>query len=159
VDVRRLPLAAKVALAVGSVGLLGALATDAIAVAGRHVRIPLLGSVELVQAFVVIAASAAMVAATLAGGHAVVRIVTDRAPPPVRRILERAADLTGALFFGVLGAGSAWIMWDLRAGAESTELLEIPVGALRALWLISALVATGVFLRRAIRPRSEAPER
>src|SRR5690606_10682566 len=111
-DLERLPLAAKVVLGVGAVGLLGALGTDALAVAGRHLRVPLLGAVELVQAFVVIAASAAMLAATLARSHAAVRLVADRTPPPVRDLLARMADLAGAAFFAVLAAGSAWIMWD-----------------------------------------------
>ena len=55
----------RVAFVVGSMGLLGAMSADALAVLGRHVGLPLLGSIEIVQACVVLVASAAMIGATL----------------------------------------------------------------------------------------------
>ena len=51
-------------LAVGSAGLLAAMTTDALAVAGRHAGIRLLGSIEIVQACIVVVATSAIVLTT-----------------------------------------------------------------------------------------------
>lgn len=140
----------RIVFVMGSLGLAGALVTDSVAVAGRHLQIPLLGSVELVQAFVVIAASAAMLAATLSGDHASVRVLTERMSETWRGRFDRIAAMAGALLFAALAVGSAWIMWDLRDGAEETELLRIPLVWLRAFWLVSAMACCGMFAARAL---------
>jgi hypothetical protein len=45
--------------------LLVAMATDTMAMLGRHLRLPLLGSIEIVQAAVLVAASGALLLATI----------------------------------------------------------------------------------------------
>ena len=142
--------------ALGAIGLIGAVATDSAAVIGRHLRAPLLGSVEIVQALVVLAASAAIVAATLADEHASVRLLTERAPLWLQRTLDRIANIACALFFALLAVGSTWLMWDLRDGAEQTELLHIPLFWLRAFWLVCALTCCGAFIARAVSPKRGA---
>jgi TRAP-type C4-dicarboxylate transport system permease small subunit len=140
--------AARAVLVLGGVGLLGAMATDSLAVIGRRLQLPVVGSVELVQAFVVLAASASIVLATLAHEHASVRVLFDRAPRRLRDGLRRVGDLLGACFFSALSAGSAWILWELRDGAEVTEVLGLPVMALRAVWLVSTLIVAAVYAAR-----------
>lgn len=133
-------------LMLGSVALLVAMASDAAAVAGRHIGVPFLGSIELVQACIVLAASSAMVAATVGGGHAVVHIVIERVGPRWRRALAVIANLTSAAVFAALAAGSIWLTADLWRGKEQTELLDLPILPLRLFWCASALVIAFVFL-------------
>jgi hypothetical protein len=62
----------------GAAALLFAMAVEAIAVLGRHIGVPLWGSIELVQVGILVASSTALLSATLANKHARVRILTDR---------------------------------------------------------------------------------
>ena len=66
---------------VGSAGLLCMMLVEAAAVIGRHLGMPLMGALEIVQAAIVPAACAAMLIATLRGAHAAVHLVTERLPP------------------------------------------------------------------------------
>ena len=142
---------------IGAAGLLIAMATDAIAVVGRHVRLPLLGSIEIVQACIVMAASAAMVGATVAKGHAAVHILIERVPPLWANLLERLSNLVGALVAAALFVGSIWIVIDLWDGAERTELLSIPLMPLRLFWCASAALMAIIFLARALAPKAASP--
>jgi TRAP-type C4-dicarboxylate transport system permease small subunit len=139
---------------VGSLGLLVATAADAIAVAGRHSGIHLLGSIEVVQSAVVLVASSAMVAATIVGTHASVHILTERLTAGAGRRLARIAASLSALFFALLAVGSAWVASELWSGFEQTELLGISLRWLRALWIAAALLIVFLFLRAATRRES-----
>lgn len=141
----------RIALATGSIALLLAMATDAIAVAGRHLGVALLGSIEIVQACIVVAATSALVAATMLGAHARVHILLEKVRPATGRALDRGADLTSALLFLWLGAGSAWLASDLWNGVEITEILHIPLRWLRLTWIVGALLIAGLFAARAVR--------
>jgi TRAP-type C4-dicarboxylate transport system permease small subunit len=145
-------LLSRICFWVGAAGLLIAMAVDALAVVGRHARVPLLGSIEIVQACIVVAASAAMVGATLSRGHAAVHILLERIPFAARRALERFADLMGAVTAALLFAGSIWIVADLWGGHEHTEILRMPVKPLRLFWCASALLMAVLFLVRALAP-------
>ena len=140
----------RLAFLVGSVGLLGATATDAIAVLGRHTGFALLGSIEIVQVAVVLAASSAMIGATLQRSHASVHIVTERMRPPVQRRLARVAAMLGALLFLLIALGSAWVAADLWNGFERTELLGLPLRWFRLLWIVAALLIAVLFARQAV---------
>src|SRR5271170_6230492 len=74
---------------IGAAGLLIAIAADALAVLGRHTGIPLLGSIEIMQAAILLASSAAIVLATAAKRHAVVHLLVDRLSAPARIAMER----------------------------------------------------------------------
>ncbi|MBU6267888.1 MAG: TRAP transporter small permease [Sphingomonadales bacterium] len=141
---------ADIAYALGALGLLGATAADALAVAGRHTGLHLLGSIELVQAMMIVLGAAAMLIATLTGNHASVHIVTGRLSPPLRARLARLAALAGAAVFLILAAGSAWVARDLWSGFEQTELLHIPLRWLRLLWIGFALLIALRFARNAL---------
>lgn len=145
---------------VGAVGLLIAMTVDALAVVGRHAKLPFLGSIEIVQACIVVAASAAMVGCTVARGHAAVHILLERISPAAKALLERLADLLGAITAVLLFIGSIWIVSDLWNGHEHTELLKMPLKPLRLFWCGSVLLMAVLFLVRvfAKKPRSEAED-
>jgi TRAP-type C4-dicarboxylate transport system permease small subunit len=139
----------------GAIGLLLAMAFDAAAVVGRHAGLPFLGSIELVQACVVVVASSALVGATLGRSHASVHILSERLAPAPRARLRRVSDGLSALFFAALAAGSWWIAADMWAGSETTELLGLPIKPLRVFFLASSILIASSFLGSAFARRSE----
>jgi len=141
----------RAAYALGGAGLLAATATDAIAVAGRHTGLHLLGSIELVQAAVVLLTTSAMLITTICAGHASVHIVAERLSPGAAARLGRAASFVSGLTFLALAVGSAWVANDLWNGFEQTELLHIPLRWLRAIWVIFALLISARFFLYAFR--------
>lgn len=139
---------------IGAAALLFAMAADAIAVVGRHVGAPLLGSIELVQAAMLLAASTAMVSATMADKHAVVHLLIDRLSPAARAALARVHSALCAVFFMALAVGSTWVAYDLRDGHEESELLHIPYAPLR---IVSILAVAGVVLIYVMRAAGKRP--
>ena len=140
----------------GAAALLFAVAVDAIAVIGRHIGKPLLGSIELMQAAILIAASAAIVSATLVDKHAVVHLLIDRLSPRARLIMDRVHAVLCAMFFTALAAGSIWIALDLRGGNEESELLRIPYAPLRVVSIVSVLAVALIYASRIARRRRES---
>jgi TRAP-type transport system small permease protein len=126
---------ARFAYVLGSAGLIMATASDAFAVAGRHLGFRFIGAIELVQASVVLLACAAML------------VVTARLRPTVRLRLGRIVAMVCAAVFVALAAGSAWILVELWYGFEQTELLHLPLRWLRLLWVVFALLIAFEFLR------------
>lgn len=137
--------------AVGAGALLFAMATDAIAVIGRHAGFSFLGAIELFQIFAVVATSVAIVLATLSQRHAAVHILTEYVSPPTKLWLDRAGLAAGALSFALLCAGSIWVATDLWDTHEMTELLGIPLRWFRLVWIFSAGAVTLLFLRSLVR--------
>lgn len=140
----------------GSAGLLLSMCVDAAAVLGRHLGLPLLGSIELVQACVVLMGSSALVGTTLSGRHASVHLLTEHLSPRPRRALLRATHLLSALFFLLLATGSLVVMHDLWDGDERSELLALPYAPLRAFFAISLLLVVALFVRAALVRRARA---
>jgi len=127
--------------------LLLAMATDTLAMLGRHLHLPLLGSIEIVQAAVLIAAAGALLIATIFDSHARVHLL-QRLPTRVLRQLGSVNTLAGISVVLALLAGSAWITADLWNGHEESELLRIPWLPLRLIVLLMLLSLLGVQLRR-----------
>lgn len=144
-------VATRVAYAIGAFGILAATAADALGVAGRHTGIAFLGSIELVQAAVVLLAATSMFVVTIAGSHASVHIVTSRLKPDTASRMARIAALLSAIAFLLLATGSAWVLAELWNGYEQTEILHIPIRWLRLVWIVFALLTAGLFLRAALR--------
>jgi len=138
----------------GGIALLFAMAVEAVAVLGRHIGIPLPGSIELVQAAILVASSAAMLSATLADKHARVRLVMNRLQGRPLVVLGRIQALISVLFFCALAAGSIWILMDLWGGFEESEVLHIPFAPLRIICIVSVLGVAFDFLRRFRRGQS-----
>jgi TRAP-type C4-dicarboxylate transport system permease small subunit len=146
----------------GAAGLLGAMAIDATAVIGRHLGIPVLGSIELVESCVVLMASASLVGTTLERGHASVHILTQQLGAAASARFARISDVLSATFFAALAIGSAIIARDLWGGDERTELLGLPLAPLRWLWCASATGIVGLFIASAVRgkpaPQHHTPD-
>lgn len=133
-------------LITGSVGLIGSMLTDTLAVAGRHAGLPVLGSIEVMQAFIAIGAASGIAYASMSATHAAVDLVFHRLPVTLQRVAHRGAALLGFLFVAALVAGSAWIVWEYRDAQEQTEILHIPIQWLRAFWLVCSVVAAVAML-------------
>ena len=130
-----------------------AVAVDALAMIGRQIRVPLIGSIEIVEAVVLFAACGGLIIATLDGTHARVRLLLDRMPRRWREACRRLHALAAVLLFSALLAGSVWIAVDLWNGHEESELLGIPYRPLRiftALTLLTLLVLAGRDLFRRV---------
>lgn len=134
----------------GGTALLGATAADTVAVIGRHVGLPLRGSIELVQLFVLIAGSLALLAATAEQAHARVHLLVDRMGDAGKATMARLSGLLGAVFFAGLFGGSVWLMADLWSGHEESELLGISWGWMRLFANLALLATTAVLVGQAV---------
>ena len=145
----------RVLVVVGGGALLLAMAVDALAVVGRHTGIPLLGSIEIVQAAVLVSGGMALLMATLAGVHARVHLLVDRAMPLLRDVLARLGPACGAVLYLGLLVASLWIAADLWNGFEESELLRLPYRPLRVFTAAAAFALLLAFLVQALgrRPR------
>ncbi|WP_439533531.1 TRAP transporter small permease [Polymorphobacter sp.] len=143
--------AERIPMIVGAVALTGALGVDAVAVAGRHIGINLLGSIEVVQMCMVVAATSAIVLATISASHARVQILLERLSRTAARRFDRLADFASALAFLWLVIGSAWLLVETWTGSEMTELLNIPLRWIRLVWIGGAALTAVLFLRMALR--------
>ena len=122
--------------------LLVAVAVDALAMIGRQIAVPLLGSIEIVEAVIVFAAGGGLIIATIDRAHARVNLLLERMPGAWGDRLRRLHSLAAVLFFAALLAGTVWIAIDLWSGHEESELLHIPYRPLR----IAAAVTLAVLL-------------
>jgi TRAP-type C4-dicarboxylate transport system permease small subunit len=138
------------AYALGAGGLTLAAASDTIAVAGRHLGLHLLGSIELTQTGIVFLGAGAMLYATLEGHHASVHMLTSQLRPSTAQMLARVMAVVSACVFLAIAVGSFQVASDLWHGFEETELLRIPIRWLRALWLVASLAIALIFLRAAL---------
>jgi TRAP-type transport system small permease protein len=150
------PNAPRLLVVVGGGALLIALAVDALAVVGRHVGLPLLGSIELVQAAVLVSGSAALLVATLADVHARVHLLVDRLPMNWQVLLLRTGHLLSALLFLAFMAASLWIASDLWQGHEQSELLRIPYKPLRIVAVLATAAVAVVFLRQLLSGKAQS---
>ncbi len=136
---------------VGSAGLLCMMLVEAAAVVGRHVGIPVMGALEIVQVAIVPAACAGMLIATLRGAHAAVHLLTDRVPPDTRRWIDRAGAILAGLFFAALCAGGAWLAVEYWNSYEQSEVLHLSFRPLRVLVAATSAALAVAFVYTALR--------
>jgi TRAP-type C4-dicarboxylate transport system permease small subunit len=135
---------------IGGIAMLAATATDCVAVVGRHVGLPLRGSIELMQALVLIIGAASVAVATLVSYHARVRLLIDRIAPAARTVADRFSDAATALFFAALLAGSVWLAIDLWNGHEVSETAGVPWRLMRLFANLCLAVCLAIVFRRAL---------
>jgi TRAP-type C4-dicarboxylate transport system permease small subunit len=135
----------------GSAGLLCMMLVEAVAVIGRHVGMPVMGALEIVQAAIVPAACAGMLIATLRGAHAAVHMLTERLPAATRRATELGGAWLAALFFAALCAGAGWLAAEYWNSFEQSEVLHIPFRPLRLLVAFTGGALAVAFVYRAVR--------
>lgn len=136
---------------IGGIALLAAIAVDSIAVIGRHVGLPLRGSIELMQGLVLIIGASSVVVATLVSSHARVRLLIDRIGPFARAAVDRFSEGATAVFLAALLAGSVWLAVDLWNGHEVSETAGVPWRLLRLFANICLAVCLAIVLWRAVR--------
>ncbi len=132
----------KIVIWIGGLALLAATLVDTVAVIGRNVGLPFTGSIEVMQALVLVSGGLGIVIATLEQSHARVRLVVDRLPPRARELADRLSNLMTMAFLVLLLVGSGWLALDLWYGHEQSEWLGIPWAAMR-------MVANGCLLAAA----------
>ncbi|MCX7675885.1 MAG: TRAP transporter small permease subunit [Alteraurantiacibacter sp.] len=128
---------------VGGLALLAATATDTLAVIGRAIGAPLTGSIELMQAIVLVSGTFGLIVATLDDSHARVRLVVDRLSAGKRLWADRFSDVLALLFVLALLAGSVWLAVELWGSHEQSEVIGVP-------WALLRLIANGVLLAVAV---------
>ncbi len=152
---------ARTLLATGSIGLLGALLTDGLAVIGRHSGMAFHGSIELVQAFITLGSASAIAYASLGAAHATVDLLFDRFPKWAQELAHRVTAALNFLFVAALVAGSVWIAAEYWDAGERTELLGIEVRWMRLFWIVCAIIAAIAILlpafARKSRPDDQPP--
>jgi hypothetical protein len=136
----------------GGIALLAATLIDTVSVIGRQVGFAVHGAIEMIQAAVLVAGSVALVAASVAGNHARVRLVVERLGN-WRKGFEQASDLLTAVFLGALLTGSAWLAADLWHSHEVSELAGIPWRWLRMVANIAFFAMIVIALRDVFRAR------
>ncbi|MCX7283341.1 MAG: TRAP transporter small permease [Novosphingobium sp.] len=137
----------------GGIALLAATVVDTIAVIGRHIGLPLRGSIELVQVAVLVAGSLALLVATVDRSHARVHLLVDRMSDDARAALDRFSALLGALFFAALLAGAGWLMADLWNGHEESEVVGVPWRWMRLFANVAFVAIVVALLGQALRRR------
>lgn len=139
--------------------LLLAAAVDVLAMLGRQLRVPLLGSIELVEAAVLVAAAGALVVATLDGAHARVNLLIERMSRAARVRVETLHTLAAVVLHAALLAGTVVIAADLWSAHEESELLRIPYRPLRIVtaFCFAALVVLALLKLLRLLRRSPPP--
>lgn len=143
-------LAKNILVCIAGAALLFAMLVDTLAMIGRQLEFPLIGSIELVQAAALVAASGALIIATIERAHARVNLLLDRMPSGWRRRVDALHWLAAALFFAALFVGTAWIAVDLWGGHEESELLRIPYRPLRVTVAVAFCLLLILALRRMV---------
>jgi TRAP-type C4-dicarboxylate transport system permease small subunit len=143
----------KVAIWVGGLALLAAALIDTGAVLARNLMSSLHGSIELIQAAVLIAGALALAIAVASHTYARVHLITERLGPSAKLWLDRFTAITVAAFFLCLLTGSAWIAADLWHGQELSEVIGVPWRWMRLFANLCLLAAIVILLRQCWRPK------
>ncbi|MGX7896627.1 TRAP transporter small permease [Tsuneonella sp. HG222] len=135
----------------GGGALLTATAIDTVSVIGRNIGMPVLGSIELVQAAILVSGVIALVLATIDRSHARVQLVSASLTGLSRHVITRFGRLADVVLFALLLAGSVWLAADLWYGHERSELLGIPWSVLRLIANAALVACLGISLARLLR--------
>lgn len=144
------PRVLRILAIVGGIALMTAMAVDVTAVIMRQIGWRLFGSIELVQAAVVISAATGMVLATVYRTHAIVHVVVENLSDRPKRIMLRVANLFAALMFAALATGIGWTVLLHWGDFEQSELLGIPYTPLRIILTVACATIAVIFTWHAI---------
>jgi TRAP-type C4-dicarboxylate transport system permease small subunit len=140
--VRRLLDALATALALaGGVLLLAVAVLTVVSVAGRWLADrPVTGDIELVQIATAVAIALFLPYAQVHGSHLIVDFFTARSSMRVQRTLDGAGSIAAGALLLLLAWRAAVAVADMRAAAETTMVLGVP------LWLAYAAMVPGLAL-------------
>jgi TRAP-type transport system small permease protein len=150
-EASRAPQRYSVLFYIGAIGLMAAMIIEAIAVVGRQIGVPLLGALEIIQAAILLTATASMLSATLTKAHATVHLLVERLPARSQNVLRRLALLISSAFFVCLTVAATWLTIDAWNEFEHSELLHIPYRPLRVITVVMTAAVAIVFAYQALR--------
>lgn len=116
---------------IGGVALLLATGIDTLAVLCRYLGFPINGSIEMMQAVVLVSGVVALVMSTWEDSHARVHLLLDLVGPRTKALAHRLSDLSTLAFLAALLSGSAWLAADMWYGFEHSEIVGVPWSVLR----------------------------
>lgn len=137
-------------VAVAGIPLLAAMATEFLAVVARNTGWNIVGSIELVQALILLSSCGAIVIATLSRSHAKVTVLSRLYRGHAGGALRTLLAIASAVFFFALAVGSTWIALDMWHAHERSELLGVPYLPLRAIVSISTLAVAVIYASRIV---------
>lgn len=110
-----------------------------------------LGSIEIVEALVLMSGAVGILMASLMQNHARVHLVLDHLPPVLRNYLNSFAFVVSAVFFLACLGGSIFNWVVTRSHFEQSDVLQIPHEPLRILLIGFFLINTVLFVAQFIR--------
>ena len=120
-------------------------------VAGRYFfNSPITGVFDLTHFAVLIMTFLGLAYCGFRRGHVSIELLFDRFSRPVRRVLNRAINLVGAILFTVIAWRSLVQSVDVREFGEASQLVEIPFFPLYWLLAFGALLFAAVMALRVI---------
>lgn len=131
----------------GAIGLLAVMLLVSLSVVGRHLSIPVPGSIEIAEMLIAVIASASFIFATFQNKHAIARLLIDHVSARTHDILEKLATFFSIVLCFTLSYGSMWLIIDVWNLFEETPLLLIPIVPFRIFWFAATFIA-GLFLLR-----------
>ena len=120
-------------------------------VAGRYFfNSPITGVFDLTHFAVLIMTFLGLAYCGFRRGHVSIELLFDRFSRPVRRVLNRAINLVGAVLFTIIAWRSLVQSVDVRDFGEASQLVEIPFFPLYWLLAFGALLFAAVMALRVI---------
>lgn len=118
-------------------------------VAGRYFfNSPIVGVFDLTHFAVLIMTFLGLAYCGFRRGHVSIELLFDRFSRPVRRVLNRAINLVGAILFTIIAWRSLVQSVDVRDFGEASQLVEIPFFPLYWLLAFGALLFAAVMALR-----------
>lgn len=135
----------KVVETLGIVALAAMIVLITVSVIGRHIKIPVPGSVEIVEMLIVIVASTGILFSTVHKSHAAAKLFVERLPKNIANVFERIGYFIGAFLMVIITLGSLGLLFDVWSLHEETHLLKIPIVPFR-LFFIACTAMTAIVL-------------
>lgn len=111
----------------GGIVLLAAAVMVVVSVGGRYLLSrPIRGDIELLSLAMAVSVSLFLPWCQLQKGHVIVGVFTDRAPPPVRAVLDAAGSLGIAIVAGILAWRMAIGGIEMHRFGDESMVLRIP---------------------------------
>ncbi len=125
-------------------------------VAGRYIwNSPITGVFDLTHFAVLIMTFLGLAYCGFQRGHVAIELLFDRFSRPVRRVLNRAINLVGAILFTVIAWRSLVQSVDVREFGEASQLVEIPFFPFYWLLAFGALLFAAVMALRVVVPEPD----
>jgi len=126
----------------GACALLGTMLLIAISVLGRHLNIPVPGSVEIVEMLILVVAATGILFATTEKSHASAKIFIDRLSPKAKQITEKFGIVLGICICAVICLSNCWLLIDVWHAHEASHLLGLPIVPFRLFFIFTMATTT-----------------